>query len=49
MKKLNLKDVTKYVEDNIGTFHEKRIKSLESMKLSQVLKRKIHICSKAYV
>jgi len=40
MKKLNLKDVTQYVEDNIGVFHQKRIQSLDSLKLSQVLKRK---------
>jgi hypothetical protein len=40
MEKLNLKDVSKYVEDNIGTFHQKRIQSLDSLKLAQVLKRK---------
>ncbi|HOR61007.1 MAG TPA: PmeII family type II restriction endonuclease [Bacteroidales bacterium] len=40
MKKLNLKNVTQYVEENIGTFHEKRIQSLDNLKLSQVLKRK---------
>lgn len=40
MKKLNLKDVSKYVEKNIGTFHEKRIQSLDGLKLIQVLKRK---------
>lgn len=40
MTKLNLKDVTQYVEQNIGTFHQKRIQSLDSLKLSQVLKRK---------
>lgn len=40
MKKLNLKDVSQYVEQNIGTFHKKRIESLDSLKLSQVLKRK---------
>jgi hypothetical protein len=40
MKKLNLKDVSHYVEKNIGTFHEKRIQSLDDLKLSQVLKRK---------
>ncbi len=40
MKKLNLKDVSRYVEKNIGVFHEKRIQSLDSLKLSQVLKRK---------
>ena len=40
MRKLNLKDVTQYVEQNIGTFHQKRIQRLDSLKLSQVLKRK---------
>lgn len=40
MRKLNLKDVTHYVEQNIGTFHEKRIQSLDGLKLTQVLKRK---------
>lgn len=37
---MNLKDVSQYVEKNIGTFHEKRILSLDSLKLTQVLKRK---------
>ncbi|NOZ46814.1 MAG: cytosolic protein [Chlorobi bacterium] len=40
MKKLNLKDVLVYVEKNIGTFHEKRISSLDSLSLSKILKRK---------
>ena len=40
MKKINLKDVSLYVEDNIGTFHQKRIQSLDKLKLSDVLKRK---------
>jgi hypothetical protein len=40
MKKLNLKDITQYVEQNIGIFHQKRIQSLDSLQLSQVLKRK---------
>jgi hypothetical protein len=40
MEKLNLKDVSQYVEENIGTFHEKRINSLDSLKLNKVLKRK---------
>ncbi len=40
MQKLNLKDVTRYVENNIGVFHQKRIQSLDSLKLSQVLRRK---------
>jgi hypothetical protein len=40
MPKLNLADVTDYVEENIGVFHQKRIQSLDSLKLSKVLKRK---------
>ena len=40
MKKLNLEDVLKYVEENIGTFHQKRIQSLYELKLSKVLRRK---------
>ena len=40
MQKLNLADVTNYVEENIGVFHQKRIQSLDSLKLSKVLKRK---------
>lgn len=40
MKELNLKDVTDYVEQNINIFHEKRIQSLNSLKLSKVLRRK---------
>lgn len=40
MEKLNLNDVLHYVEQNIGSFHQKRIQSLDNLKLSQVLKRK---------
>lgn len=40
MKPLNLSDVTQYVENNIATFHNKRIQSLDSLKLSKILKRK---------
>ena len=40
MKKLNLKNVLRYVEQNIGTFHQKRISSLDELKLSNVLSRK---------
>jgi len=40
MKSLNLKDVSNYVEKNIGTFHQKRIQSLDGLKLSQIIKRK---------
>ena len=40
MKKINLNEVSQYVENNIGYFHEKRIQSLDKLKLSQILKRK---------
>jgi hypothetical protein len=40
MEKLSLKDVTQYVKENIGTFHEKRIESINNLKLSSVLRRK---------
>ncbi|MBN1542038.1 cytosolic protein [candidate division KSB1 bacterium] len=40
MKKLILDDVVNYVEKNISTFHQKRIQSLDSLKLSKILKRK---------
>ncbi|TDP60914.1 PmeII family type II restriction endonuclease [Flavobacterium dankookense] len=40
MNKLNLKDVSQYVEQNIGIFHQKRIQSLDDLKLIKVLKRK---------
>jgi hypothetical protein len=40
MEQLKLHDVVQYVESNINVFHEKRIKSLECLKLSNILKRK---------
>ncbi len=40
MGKLKLSDVTQYVEQNIGTFHQKRIESLNTLKLATVLRRK---------
>ena len=40
MKPLNPDDVLNYVEENIGTFHEKRIQNLDKLKLSKVLRRK---------
>ena len=40
MEKLNPDDVFRYVEQNIVVFHEKRIQSLNGLKLSQILKRK---------
>ncbi len=40
MKQLNLENVQQYVENNIGTFHTKRLQNLEKLKLGRVLKRK---------
>lgn len=40
MKKLNLVDITTYVEENIDDFHTKRLTKLESLKLNDILKRK---------
>lgn len=40
MRPLVIADVQEYVENNIGVFHEKRIQSLDSLKLSKVLRRK---------
>ncbi|MCU0449998.1 MAG: cytosolic protein [Bernardetiaceae bacterium] len=40
MTKLNLADVTRYVEENIGVFHAKRLQSLDKLKLESILKRK---------
>ena len=40
MTPLALNDVSAYVEANIGTFHQKRIATLDDLSLSKVLKRK---------
>ncbi|HBZ67747.1 MAG TPA: cytosolic protein [Bacteroidales bacterium] len=40
MKRMNLKDVTQYVEENIGTFHQKRTAGLNDLKLKRVLSKK---------
>jgi hypothetical protein len=40
MAHININEVVQYVEQNIGTFHKKRITSLGNLKLSQILKRK---------
>lgn len=40
MRLLKKKDVLRYVEDNIGIFHQKRIEKLDSLKLKGVLKKK---------
>jgi hypothetical protein len=38
--KLSLKAIRRYVEDNIGSFHEARLRSLRELELKQILKRK---------
>lgn len=40
MNPFKLKDVTDYVEANIGVFHEKRLQSLDGLKLRNVIGRK---------
>jgi len=40
MPKLNLNDVVKYVEENIGSFHNRRIAGLTQLKLKTVLSKK---------
>lgn len=40
MKLLSIIDVTKFVEDNIGDFHQKRLSKVDSIKLKDVLKAK---------
>ena len=40
MNELIIKDVTDYVEANIGTFHQKRLQSLDGLKLRNVINRK---------
>jgi len=40
MKSLNLNDVIAFVEQHIGSFHQRRIASLQALKLNQILKRK---------
>lgn len=40
MKPLNLKDISQFVEENIGTFHKKRIAGLSELKLKKVLAKK---------
>jgi hypothetical protein len=37
MHPLLISDVVDYVEHNIATFHEQRLNSLDSLKLSKVL------------
>ncbi|MDR1652115.1 MAG: cytosolic protein [Prevotellaceae bacterium] len=40
MKKLNISDVTQYVENNIDYFHQKRYDAINKLKLNTILKKK---------
>lgn len=40
MKPLNMSQIVQYVEENISLFHEQRLRNLQELKLSKVLKRK---------
>jgi len=40
MKSIELNDIVAYVEENISSFHAKRLQSLDKLKLQDVLKRK---------
>lgn len=40
MEKLNIKDIVKYVENNIGEFHKRRLESLNNFELLELLKKK---------
>jgi hypothetical protein len=40
MKSISVNEVKKYVEENIGSFHAKRLRSLEKLKLKTILYRK---------
>jgi len=40
MNPIGINEVVKYVEENIGSFHTKRLQNLELLKLDKILKRK---------
>ena len=40
MPQINLSEISRYVEDNISTFHAKRLNNLETLSLTKILKRK---------
>jgi hypothetical protein len=40
MNQIDLQEVTEYVESHIGTFHQHRVDSLKTLKLSTILRRK---------
>ncbi|MDR0712199.1 MAG: hypothetical protein LBF67_07650 [Prevotellaceae bacterium] len=37
MTRLKITDITRYVEENVGAFHQKRIEALNNLKLKTVL------------
>lgn len=39
MASIDISRITKYVEENIGNFHEKRLKALDKLNLDIILKR----------
>lgn len=43
MNKLEIAEVTQYVEDNIGKFHQKRIDRIKKLKLKTILEKRIRI------
>jgi len=40
MNELNLDDVSRYVEENIGSFHRQRLQGIENLQLEKILQRK---------
>ncbi len=40
MYQIDLNEITAYVEENISTFHSKRLYNLEHLSLKKMLKRK---------
>jgi len=40
MNKLNLNDVSRYVEEHIGSFHQQRLQGIENLQLEKILRRK---------
>jgi hypothetical protein len=40
MKQISLKEVTRFVSENIGEFHESRVNRIKKVKLKQVLQKK---------
>ena len=49
MEPLNIKSVNKYVNDNIVKFHEARLKSVEKLKLTQLLKKNPYLFKAKHV